>query len=282
MSIELENQKDIDDVEVELNISYQVTNASWSPFYDIRVKAINDIHEMQLSYFGNIKQETGENWDNVVLSLSTAQPCLEGSLPKLGATVVRFHRRKQVKPYERGNQNFSPSYSPCSPGYSPTSPGYALTSPSYSPTSPTPPAKMKRIVTTAKENILSTIFTISNKKSIPTGSTNHKVTVTVETFQAYLRYHCVPKKDINVYLMATVINISDYPILAGPATIYVNNSMSAKIKLDSVSSGEKMECPLGVDKQVKVAYKPSKSFQSQVSLFYPKKCIHFPQNFLSL
>uniref|UniRef100_A0A914Q9B0 DUF4139 domain-containing protein n=1 Tax=Panagrolaimus davidi TaxID=227884 RepID=A0A914Q9B0_9BILA len=245
MSIELENQKEIDDVEVELNLT------------------INDIHEMQLSYFGNIKQETGENWDDVELSLSTAQPCLEGSLPKLGATVVRFHRRKQVKPYNRGNQNFSPSYSPCSPCYSPTSPGYAPTSPSYSPTSPTPPAKMKRIVTIAKENILSSIFTISNKKSISTGSTKYKVTVMVETFQAYLRYHCVPKKDTNVYLMATVINTSDYPILAGPATIYVNNSMTAKIKLDSVASGEKMECPLGVDKQVKVAYKPSKSFQSQ-------------------
>uniref|UniRef100_A0A914QB56 DUF4139 domain-containing protein n=1 Tax=Panagrolaimus davidi TaxID=227884 RepID=A0A914QB56_9BILA len=218
---------------------------------------------MQLSYFGNIKQETGENWDNVELSLSTAQPCLEGSLPKLGATVVRFHRRKQIKPYNRGNQNFSPSYSPCSPGYSPTFPGYAPTSPSYSPTSPTPPAKMKRIVTTAKEIILSTIFTISSKKSIPTGSTKYKVTVMVETFQAYLRYRCVPKKDTNVYLMATVINTSDYPIHAGPATIYVNNSMSAIIKLDSVASGEKMECPLGVGKQVKVAYKPSKSFQSQ-------------------
>uniref|UniRef100_A0A914YVC2 DUF4139 domain-containing protein n=1 Tax=Panagrolaimus superbus TaxID=310955 RepID=A0A914YVC2_9BILA len=221
---------------------------------------------MQLSYFGNIVQESDEDWNDVDLFLSTAQPCLEGNLPKSEATFIRFHRSpppKYAKPYSRESIREGTKCRAKRARFRPSECFRdSQTSPAYGATSPVP-QKLQQMTTIAEENILSTTFTIPNKKSIPTNSTKHKVTITVETFQAYLHYHCVPKKDINVYLMATVINNSDYPILAGPATIYVNNSLSATIKLNSISCGEKMECPLGVDKQVKVVYKPSKIFQSQ-------------------
>uniref|UniRef100_A0AC34G2S7 DUF4139 domain-containing protein n=1 Tax=Panagrolaimus sp. ES5 TaxID=591445 RepID=A0AC34G2S7_9BILA len=63
--------------------------------------------------------------------------------------------------------------------------------------------------------------------------------------------------------MATVINSSDYPLLPGSANVYIDNSLSTTLQLNSVSPGEKFDCSLGVDKAIKVIYKPTQKFQSQ-------------------
>ena len=65
------------DVEVEsagrshLSIAYLVTQASWSPIYNAR---LIDSDSVELSYFGQVTQNTGEDWEDVKLTLSTASP----------------------------------------------------------------------------------------------------------------------------------------------------------------------------------------------------------------
>src|SRR5436305_6619950 len=68
----------------ELEISYLVTGASWHPQYDVRVQMADDQNEgkVELSYVGVVQQSTGERWDNVGLSLSTARPSLAAVLPE--------------------------------------------------------------------------------------------------------------------------------------------------------------------------------------------------------
>jgi uncharacterized protein (TIGR02231 family) len=250
ISIELENQMEVDNTEVELDVSYQVYGARWSPSYDIRIKNKLDTHQMVISYFGNIQQQTGEDWTDIELSLSTAQPGLGGDLPQLGTTVVQFYRPPPPQPEVQ--QMYAMRT--------------CMAAPMADMAGGAAGRKMKRAVVTAEENVLSTTFTIPHRKTIPSDPSEHKVTITVETLTAHLHYHCVPKRDTNVFLLATVLNDTDYPILAGPASVYVNNSMSAMINLKSTSCGEKLECPLGVDKTVKVIYKPTHKFQTQVGM----------------
>ncbi len=65
------------DVEVEsagrshLSIAYLVPQASWSPIYNAR---LIDSDSVELSYFGQVTQNTGEDWKDVKLTLSTASP----------------------------------------------------------------------------------------------------------------------------------------------------------------------------------------------------------------
>uniref|UniRef100_A0AC34GC04 DUF4139 domain-containing protein n=1 Tax=Panagrolaimus sp. ES5 TaxID=591445 RepID=A0AC34GC04_9BILA len=205
---------------------------------------------MILTYFGNVEQHTGEDWKNVELSLSTATPSSGGNLPKPGKTTVHLFRPPPIHP-ETGRYMMATKRARKS---APCTGGRIIT-------------PMNHATTSAKKNALSTTFTISNPKSIPTSSTSTiKVTITTQTFDAFLHFHCVPKKNANVFLMATIFNDSEYPFVYGPATVYVNDSMSGKIYLKSTSSGEKLECPLGVDKTVKVIYKPRDKFQSQVNV----------------
>ena len=65
----------------EISISYLVSNVSWFPSYDIRVKDIDE--PLQLIYKANVKQDTKEDWKNVKLILSSNDPNISNVAPEL-------------------------------------------------------------------------------------------------------------------------------------------------------------------------------------------------------
>jgi hypothetical protein len=68
--------------EVELTVEYLTPGAQWKPLYDARLGDISD--QVQFTYYAEVIQRTGEDWTDVELTLSTAQPSLgagPGDLP---------------------------------------------------------------------------------------------------------------------------------------------------------------------------------------------------------
>jgi uncharacterized protein (TIGR02231 family) len=76
--------------EVELDVSYLVRDASWTPSYDVRVFADESL--LKLHYFGFIRQSTGEDWVDTQVALSTATPSIGGNVPELLTQKVSFYR----------------------------------------------------------------------------------------------------------------------------------------------------------------------------------------------
>src|SRR5437588_5903949 len=71
--------------DLDLELSYLVMGASWHPQYDVRTQMNEEQGEgqVELTYVGVVQQSTGERWENVGLSLSTARPSLAAVLPDL-------------------------------------------------------------------------------------------------------------------------------------------------------------------------------------------------------
>lgn len=67
-------------------LNYLVGNATWHPQYKLR--AGKDKDPVSVEYLASIGQRTGESWDNVALTLSTAQPMLSAAPPDLRALEV--------------------------------------------------------------------------------------------------------------------------------------------------------------------------------------------------
>ena len=264
ISIQLENTDAESSKEIELDVAYQVYGAHWRPSYDIRVNTSGKANQMKLTYFGNIHQQTGEDWNDVELQLSTATPGIGGDLPKLGTTTVDFYRPPPPQPqaYLMGNTVARAGVAPSMMRKSVR----AEAAPVMFASADASGGGFGVATTVAEEDVLSTSFTIPVKKTIPSDPAEHKVTITVEELKVLLHYHCVPKKSTSVFLTALVTNDSDFPLLAGPASIYLNNSMSTNITMKATSCGEKFECSLGVDKTVKVIYKPTHKYQAQVGM----------------
>lgn len=64
-----------------LGVSYQVSNASWYPGYDIRFTGTKD--PLHIAYKANVRQNTGVDWKDVNVILSNAQSHISAQIPKL-------------------------------------------------------------------------------------------------------------------------------------------------------------------------------------------------------
>lgn len=71
------------------NLDYFVRSASWQAVYEARVKNVSS--PIVLHQKAKINQNTGEDWDNVQLTLSTGNPALSGSKPYLKPWLLDFY-----------------------------------------------------------------------------------------------------------------------------------------------------------------------------------------------
>jgi hypothetical protein len=74
----------------KLTLSYLVTQAGWLPAYDVRVKDVNS--PIALIYKAKVFQQSGEDWKDVKLTLSTGDPGQNGSKPELSPWYLSFQR----------------------------------------------------------------------------------------------------------------------------------------------------------------------------------------------
>jgi hypothetical protein len=74
-----------------IHLSYVVKNAQWFPSYDIRAKDIQS--SISVTYKANISQHTGEDWNHVVLTVSSANPAEPGSSPIVKPWYIGFNNR---------------------------------------------------------------------------------------------------------------------------------------------------------------------------------------------
>ena len=77
----------------QIELSYYSPQASWTPFYD--VKASNDIDGISLHHKGFVSQQTGEDWDEIELSLSTHKPSFSNRIPILNPLRVQYQSYNQ-------------------------------------------------------------------------------------------------------------------------------------------------------------------------------------------
>jgi len=110
-------------------------------------------------------------------------------------------------------------------------------------------------------------------------------------------YETVPKKNTHAYIKAKVTNTSNYPLLAGPANVFLDNNFVAKVsflkcifkknlflsifvlktQLKSYSPQEEFYCSLGVDPAIRIDYKPAKKFKAQTGLLSKQASVTYVQ-----
>ena len=76
-------------VKVPFEIKYIVSNAGWTPTYDIKVKNISQPAE--LTYKANVRQSTNEDWKNVKLRLSSSDPNTSNTYRELQPYYLNYY-----------------------------------------------------------------------------------------------------------------------------------------------------------------------------------------------
>jgi uncharacterized protein (TIGR02231 family) len=121
-------------------------------------------------------------------------------------------------------------------------------------------------------------FDIPSRATIPSDHAPHKVNVALLELKPRFNYVTVPKRSAHAFLKARVKNDSEYALLSGPTSIFLDNSFVAKSWLKNVSPQEEFECSLGVDPAVRITYPPKVRKQATQGFFGKQSTTHIEQS----
>ena len=74
-----------------LTLTYVTSGARWYPSYELRLEP--ESNRVQVAFFGRVSQESGEDWEDAALSLSTALPATATVAPKLATWKIGQRER---------------------------------------------------------------------------------------------------------------------------------------------------------------------------------------------
>ena len=89
----------------KVTVSYLVDGVTWLPSYDLRYNAGRRI--VEATYYAEVSQSTGEDWDKVQLRFSTAMPMQLLAIPELPTWTVG--RKRDFMPTPRRQDDPAPS-----------------------------------------------------------------------------------------------------------------------------------------------------------------------------
>jgi uncharacterized protein (TIGR02231 family) len=227
--------------DLTVEISYMVSGAGWEPLYDIRLLEKDGISSLEIGYLAQVTQNTGENWDQVALTLSTARPALARILPELDPWYIRPSEPNLPIPRAAlPPQTLAASMGPAS----------------LSQTKAVREARLEEDVEemTAEINAAGTSLTyiIPGTTSIPPDGDPHKVTVARFLLSPHMDYVTAPKLAQGVYRRVKVDNDSPYTLLAGDANIFIGDEYIGTSPLELTAPQAEIELYLGTEDRIKV------------------------------
>ncbi|CAF3952179.1 unnamed protein product, partial [Rotaria sordida] len=206
-----------------------------------------------------------EDWSDTQFSLSTSTPSLGGAAPKLATLKVNCRQYHAIP--QRSMSSVPGSIPTIGASFSRTSrklsnvreqTSLISSASSYNDDEDTSQSIVNVLGSKAEMSFSSTSFTIPRRSTINADGKPHKLTIGVLDLVSTFSYTIVPKLSLHAYLKASTLNTSDKYLLAGPASIFMNNNFVTHSSIDNVCIGDTFDLPLGIDSSIKVEYKPVK------------------------
>jgi uncharacterized protein (TIGR02231 family) len=268
-----------------VRLNYLVDAVSWKPQYKLRAAKENE--PVQIDYLASLVQFTGEDWVQVQLALSTAQPLLNAAPPDL--------RKLEIVVVPR-------SGAPMAPGDAP-----GMAGGSFAPQQPRPQleqqanalriqvqnsyntdkdiakaeeflnraaaleqnselmksrAEIQQELAQRKNNFQpavsgvddgpSVTYNLGPRLSVPSRNDEQVVEVAKLKLQPKYYYKAVPVLSRSVYRLADLVNSSETVLLPGEATMYQGTDFVGRMRMPLVATGEEFTAGFGVDPQLQI------------------------------
>ncbi|MEI6815532.1 MAG: DUF4139 domain-containing protein [Bacteroidota bacterium] len=259
---------------VDLDISYLVTAAGWSPLYDIRAKDISS--SIQLNYKANVHQNSGEDWKNVHITLSTGNPTVSGMMPILNPWHLNFYYPVYYKKSNTRNVNGKDLEQvvggiPSAAGDKDQAGSYAIRGGRAEASKVAVDGYLNEATTLSddvrvSQNQLSVDFDIAVPYSVPTDGKDNLVDVQHYDMKADYSYHAIPKLDKDAFLIAHVTGWESMNLLSGNANIFFENSFIGSSYLQLNNAKDTLEISLGRDKKISINREKDKDFSKTQTL----------------
>lgn len=220
---------------VEISISYVVMNAGWQPNYNLRVASAD--RSIRLDYQAMVRQQTGEDWSDVALTLSTARPSLGGTPPELG--LWRVEEVRPVPPPVPLLQSRAKEAMPAD----------ALAFGRVT----SEAADMAKVA--VEESLTAVNLRVPSRVVIPADGQPHRVGISGTELVGEFYYTAVPKLSPHAFLQSRVTYEGEAPLLPGNASILMDGNLIGQSRIERVDPREEFDVSLGVDEAIQIERK---------------------------
>ena len=245
-------RKELKSVEVMLEITSEgsltldlatvISQAGWQPSYDVRLSP--DAKTAELTFRAMVRQQTGEDWKNIDLTLSTARPATGGAPPELYPWRVSLFRPQPPMPAPMVMAAPSPVRAKKAARIREES-----SKPDDSLAEEAPAAFVTAQISDEQSSVA---FHIPRSLDIPSDGTQHGTVVAIEQLPVSIEFMALPKLAPYVFLKSEIVNRAAYPLLPGKVNTFAGNTYTGSSQLKKVAAGEKFDLFFGTDDQVTV------------------------------
>ena len=223
-----------------LRVTYAVRAARWTPLYDARLDtgAKDRKPSLELVRRAEITQTTGEDWSNVVLSVSTVRSARGGKAPELNSLIVQYPPSPRQAPASAPVDNVMP------PAQS-RAMSKALEQPAER-------EKADEQQVAAEVGGFQVVFRIPGRVSVGASEGAKSLRVATATIAPDLAVRSVPVVDSTAFLEASFAQSEDAPLLPGRIAIYRDGVFVGRGQMTAASKNETVRLGFGADDKVKI------------------------------
>ena len=251
----------------QVRLSYLVKNATWSPAYNLR--ASGDLKNVQVEYNALVQQMSGENWEDVALTLSTASPMTVSDAPALAPllvgltqqqaqqqpqTIEQFkdklsNARSNLRNFEqqRNRSGEAREQNEANWGMNTASNDWQAAELSISGDQ----ARILREMQRGDGSALSVNYKLTGPSNVATRTDQQIVRIADLDLPSTFFYVAMPILGENVYRQAEVANSSDTALLGGHSSVYLNGEFVGSGSVPMVACGQKFVVGFGIDPQLR-------------------------------
>jgi hypothetical protein len=213
---------------VTVSLKYQVRGAGWTPAYSARLDEGSG--HVRLEYEGVVAQSTGEDWSDVALELSTANPAGSGTAPTLSPWYLGRGGG------HHGGLDLDGGYATTVESRGPASGGGLISS------------DMAASVSGAG----AVVFGIQERRTVVGDGSPQHIPLGKQTFEADLELTAIPRNVPELFRSAHIVHQGEAPLMPGPIATYVGGNYVGAGQLPTIVPGESIDLAFGTDRSVRI------------------------------
>jgi uncharacterized protein (TIGR02231 family) len=240
------------DLQGQIGISFYVANAGWRPSYDLRGSSTNV--QIDLLHKAHIFQQSGLQWNEIDLTLSTANPLNTELMPVLQPVYISYFKAFQKRENETQKLNA---------------------------TADIPVIQDAKILDTTFEafsnvvnGMLQTEYVIKTSCTIPSDIKEQIVVIQNKQISTNYEVLCMPRLSTFGYMQASITNWEQLNLLPATAKMYFDDSYLGETFINPNEVNDTLKINLGVDKSIIVKRNQRKD-KNSTKMFVDKKVISY-------
>ena len=204
-----------------LTVTYTIADAGWQPLHDLHLA--RDSGALRIERGALVRQSTGENWQEIALTLSTLRPSEQTEPGQIWPWIARIGDPETIQPMARGTA---------------AADFMTLAAPVVE--------AVAADMAVASFDGLSVTYSYPTPVSVTTGADNVRLMLAPLETKAEIVAEAVPMLDQTAYLVARLTNDTGEILLPTPeARFYLDGRYVGQRWLDLIADGDKADMSFG-------------------------------------